>query len=189
MRGPIVGLLLAAGQGSRFGGNKLLHTLPDGTPIGIRSAMKLKASLQESIALVRPEDVELRSLLEGVGIECLVSESATEGMGATIACGVRATSGAAGWVIALGDMPYINTQTIQEVGNTIAAGAEIVAPCFAGIRGHPVGFSASFRKNLLTLSGDAGARSIVATNLHRLTTLGCDDQGILADIDTTADIY
>lgn len=188
LREPVVGLLLAAGRGSRFGGDKLLHTLPDGTPIGVRSAMNLKVSLPVSIALVRPGDAELRRLLEGVGIECVVCERATEGMGATIACGVHVTSGTAGWVIALGDMPHINPQTIQSVGNAIAAGAEIVAPSVAGIRGHPVGFAASFRKSLLALSGDVGARSIVAANLHRLTTIGCNDQGILADIDTPADL-
>ena len=188
LRGPVVGLLLAAGRGSRFGGGKLLHTLPDGAPMGVRSAMNLKVSLPMSIALVRPEDAELRHLLEGVGIECVVCERAREGMGATIACGVRVTSDAAGWVIALGDMPHIDPKTIESVGKAIVAGAEIVAPSVAGIRGHPVGFSASFRKSLLALSGDVGARGIVAAILHRLTTIVCKDQGILADIDTPADL-
>lgn len=187
-QGLPIGLLLAAGSGSRFGGDKLLHPLPDGTPIGLRSAMNLKDGLGAVVALVRPEDVRLRRLLEGAGIDCVVCETAADGMGATIACGVQVTSGAAGWVVALGDMPYINPRTIRAVGDAIAAGAGIAAPRVDGMRGHPVGFSAAFRENLLALGGDAGARSIVAANVHRLTAIDCDDRGILVDIDTPADL-
>lgn len=186
--GPAVGLLLCAGRGTRFGGAKLLHRLPDGTPIGLRSAINLKQGLGTLIALVRPEDSDLRRLLEGAGIRCVGCNGAAEGVGATISCGVRATSGAAGWVIALGDMPYIRPQTIRAVSRAIPAGAIIVAPSVGGRRGHPVGFSAAFRESLVALSGDIGARSIVEANLHRITTLVCDDQGILSDIDTPADV-
>lgn len=186
--GSVVGLILAAGRGSRFGGDKLLQPLPDGTPIGLRSAINLNHALGAVFAIVRHDDIPLRRLFEGAGITCIVCESAADGMGATIACGVRATCRAAGWVIALGDMPYINSRTIRAVGDAIAAGAGIAAPRVNGIRGHPVGFSAAYRDSLHALTGDAGARSVLAANLDQLTTIDCDDYGILADIDTPCDL-
>ncbi|MCC4117606.1 hypothetical protein LLG90_19795 [Aromatoleum toluclasticum] len=79
-------------------------------------------------------------------------------------------------------------QPAAVIGLVLAAGAEITAPSVAGMRGHPVGFSATFRESLFALSGDIGARSIVEANVHRLKTLACDDQGILTDLDTPADI-
>ncbi|WP_425532218.1 NTP transferase domain-containing protein [Aromatoleum anaerobium] len=82
----------------------------------------------------------------------------------------------------------MDPQTIRAVGDALAAGAEIAAPRVDSIRGHPVGFSTAFRESLLALTGDAGAGRIVAANSHQLTTIDCDDRGILADIDTPADI-
>jgi molybdenum cofactor cytidylyltransferase len=52
----ITGILLAAGNASRFGSNKLLHLLPDGTPIAMAAARNLKAAIPSSLAIVRPQD-------------------------------------------------------------------------------------------------------------------------------------
>ena len=62
----IVGLLLAAGQGRRFGGDKLLHPLADGTPMAVASARRLRSACPHSIAVLRPEQQVLAGLLTAV---------------------------------------------------------------------------------------------------------------------------
>lgn len=184
----IVAILLAAGQGSRFGGEKLLAKLADATPVGVQSVRNLKQALTEVIAVTRPEDAEFRALLHAEGIRVEICPRAHEGMGASLAHGVLASYDADAWVIALGDMPRIRPATIRQIAVALAAGAEIAAPVYRGTRGHPVGFSGAQREALAALSGDAGARDILRAERSRITLLDCDDAGVLADIDTPADL-
>jgi len=93
-----------------------------------------------------------------------------------------------GFVIALADMPYINSQTTSAIASKLSEGASIVVPTYQGKRGHPVGFSAKFRGELESLHGDEGARSILKRYPDEVVFLECDDSGILADIDTPADL-
>jgi len=183
----IVAILLAAGQGSRFGGEKLLAKLADGTPVGIQSVRNLKQALTDVIAVTRPEDADFRVLLHAEGIRVEICPRAHEGMGASLAHGVLATYDADAWIIALGDMPRIRPATIRLIAAALAGGAAIVAPVYRGTRGHPVGFSGAQREALAALSGDAGARDILRAE-RNITLLDCDDPGVLADIDTPADL-
>jgi molybdenum cofactor cytidylyltransferase len=64
----------------------------------------------------------------------------------------------------------------------------LVAPFHAGQRGHPVGFAAGFGTELLSLSGDAGARDLLARHASSLTRLDVNDPGILIDVDTPGDL-
>jgi len=180
----VVGVLLAAGRGARFGGDKLLAPLSDGTPLGVRTARNLKAALPEVVAVVRPEDEALQRLLAAEGVRVEPCDRAWEGMGASLAHAVAATREAGGWVVALADMPMIAPATIRAVAAALEAGAPIAAPFFRGSRGHPVGFGAVHGARLATLSGDAGARDILRIERASIREVASDDPGILADIDT-----
>jgi molybdenum cofactor cytidylyltransferase len=180
----IVGILLAAGQGSRFGGDKLLAKLASGTPVGVQAARNLIAVIDEVIAVVRPDDEVLRQALAATGARVEPCPRAHEGMGASLAHGVQATRDADGWVVALGDMPNVQPATITRIREGLASGAEIVAPCFRGSRGHPVAFGRCHRDALCALGGDAGAREMLRTAHERIVLVDCDDPGVLADVDT-----
>ena len=184
----IVGVLLAAGQGTRFGGDKLLATLADGTPVGLVSARNLAAALSEVIAVVRPEDSRLTQLLAGDGIAVESCPTAWQGMGSSLAHAVRARPDADGWIVALADMPKMRPDTIRAVADAIEAGASLAAPVYRGERGHPVGFSAAYGPRLAALSGDAGAREILRADRDRIVLLECADAGVIADIDTVLDL-
>ena len=118
-------------------------------------------------------------------IECA---NADEGMGASLACGVKATGNAAGWIIALADMPYIQPDSIAKIAAALAEGAPIAAPVYKGARGHPVGIASAFRRQLEALSGDAGARSVLRDNANVIELIEVDDPGVCRDIDTPADL-
>jgi len=184
----ISAILLAAGSGSRFGGDKLLHPLPDGTPIGIAAARNLLAVVPDVVAVVRPGDFPLADLLEQEGCSVTVCPHAARGMGASLAHGVGARRGADGWIIALADMPSIKSATIALIVRELEAGKSLVAPNYQGQRGHPAGFGKRFGAQLLALGGDAGARDIIAAHQGELTLVQCEDPGILQDIDRRGDL-
>jgi molybdenum cofactor cytidylyltransferase len=74
------------------------------------------------------------------------------------------------------------------VAERLAGGAALVAPRYAGERGHPVGFAARFGAALAALSGDAGARDLLRAESGALEFVDCDDPGVVRDVDTPADL-
>ncbi len=180
----IVGILLAAGQGSRFGGGKLIARLAGGAPVGIQAARNLKAALPECVAVVRSDDSELAQMLRSEGIAVELCERAHEGMGVSLAHAIRACADADGWVVALADMPLIAPSTVARIADALRGGALIAAPIYAGQRGHPVGFAGVFGPRLSALSGDAGARDLLRAEADRMVLIEVNDPGVLADIDT-----
>jgi molybdenum cofactor cytidylyltransferase len=187
----ITGILLAAGAGVRFGGAKLLAPLPDGTSIGQRAAANLVTAIPDVIAVVRPGDDALARVLAEAGARVSLCAEAVTGMGASLAHGVRVAGECAGapdgFVVALADMPWIDPRTIRAVAAKLQSGAQLVAPRYRGQRGHPIGFGASHRAALLGLTGDAGARAIVAA-AGDPCWLDVDDPGIVRDVDVRADL-
>ncbi len=184
----IVGLLLAAGAGTRFGGRKLLAPLPDGTPVGVRSARLLRGAVDLSIAVVRPGDEELARLLREEGLEVAPCPRAAEGMGASIAFGVSSSPGADGWVVALADMPFLRGETVGRVASELRKGAWIAVPLCGGRRGHPVGFTSALSGELAALGGDSGARALLERHDARVVSVECGDPGILEDVDAPEDL-
>ena len=187
-RPVIVGVLLAAGAGSRFGGDKLLAPLPDGTPLGVRAARTLRRGVDRALAVVRPEDSALAALLEAEGLEIAPFPGAEDGMGASLAFGVSSVPEADGWVVALADMPFVQRETVENVAERLRSGAWIAAPSRQGRRGHPVGFSRVLFAELTGLGGDRGARVLLERYASRVELLESEDAGIFLDIDTLRDL-
>ncbi len=188
----IVGLLLAAGRGTRFGGEKLLARLGSGDlagePVGVVALRHLRLAVPEVVAVVRDDDRALAAELGANGARIVRCANADQGMGASLAFGVQATAQAKGWLVALADMPWILPATIARVAAAVADGAVVAAPFFGGERGHPVGFGAACSEELAALTGDDGAKSVVVAQRDRLVRIDVDDAGILRDIDRPADL-
>lgn len=182
------GILLAAGFSRRFGANKLLQPLADGVPVALAAARRLRAALPEVLAVVNPHDPELAQLLAEDGFTITVCPRAQDGMGASLAWAVEQTSRASAWIVALADMPRIRPETIASVAAAIERPTMLAAPAFCGWRGHPVGFGRAYFERLTQLTGDEGARSILRDHADRVRWLACEDPGIVADIDTPADL-
>jgi len=188
----IVAVLLAAGSASRFGSDKLLHALPHDVPIAIQAARHLRAVFEENVfVVIRPEAIALSDLLRKEGCEVVPCERAAEGMGASLACAVRAANAAGaadGYVIALADMPFVRPSSIAAVRDALAAGASFAAPYFRARRGHPVGIAGRFRAELERLTGDAGAKSLLANHADKMIKIPVGDPGVMRDIDTPGDL-
>ena len=184
----IVGILLAAGEGKRFGGDKLSALLADDMPLGVASCRNLLAAVDKVVAVVKPGDQELETDLQACGAQVVQCDDAWKGMGHSLARAICAARSASAWLIALGDMPWIEPQTYCMVADAVRHGAAIAVPRNRGRNGHPVGFSARYFVELSSLSGEQGARKLIEQEAAQVTWLDCDDQGILLDVDTPADL-
>lgn len=178
----IQGILLAAGSARRFGANKLIQPLGDGTPMAVAAARNLVQVIPDTLAVVRPGD-PLGELLSKTGLQIIPCATAHKGIGVSLANAIAA-SDAQAWVITLGDMPFIKTQTITNVVQALIEGARLAAPFYKNRRGHPLGIHSCFRQALLELTGDIGARAILSKQApHTLQRLPVNDPGVLIDID------
>lgn len=189
----IAGILLAAGKSTRFGSNKLLQQLPEHqTPMAVQSARNLLEVLPNSVAVVREDDQQLKSLLSETGINLVENPHTNLGMSSSIRCGIESASQlfpcTKGWILALADMPCIPAAIIKQVADSILHGTLIAAPEYKNQRGHPVGFSCQLRSELLTLTGDVGARLLIAKHSDQLYTFETNDEVVLRDIDRPQDL-
>jgi len=184
-------IVLAAGKGSRFVGpeHKLAQSLGGLTVLGstlqhaIASHLRVVVVTTERLADVARRSVAARDVI--VLPEVGAPGQGGLGMGHSISMGVSARPDAAGWLILPGDMPRVQPVTLQAVARQLEHHAVAYAQ-YKGRRGHPVGFSAELYSELSALSGDEGARRLVA----RYPAFGVelDDPGVLVDVDTQADL-
>jgi molybdenum cofactor cytidylyltransferase len=158
----------------------------------VQSARHLKLEIPRVVAVVRPGSAELSSSLRNESCEIVVCENAAEGMGASLACAARAAAhlfpNADGYLVALGDMPFVRRTTIAAVRDALAAGAPLAAPYFRARRGHPVARANQFYQELLALRGDEGAKQLLAANERKIVKIPVGDPGVIRDIDTPDDL-
>ena len=183
-------ILLAAGKGSRFDPlgvrNKLLEPLSDGCAVAVASAASLLAIMPHVLAVIRPDAEQLGAELKAIGCEVTTCLNAADGMGATLAHAVQHSLHAAGWVVALADMPYLKPGTVRALLDALRDGADIAAPVHDGRRGNPVAFSRVHLPDLLRLSGDVGARGLL--QYYPVTLVEVYDACIHLDIDRPNDL-
>lgn len=183
----IVGILLAAGAASRFGGDKLQARLPNGHGVAETACRQLLGGIDRVIAVVRPDADALAASLAGAGAEVRRCADAALGMGASLAFGVGCAPEADGWLIALADMPLIASADVGRVADALRGGAAIAVPEHDGQRGHPVGFARRFGDELRALHGDSGARQLIKRHADEVRIVPVADGSGWLDIDTPQD--
>ena len=185
----IGGVLLAAGNSSRFGGNKTLAKLPNNVSLVAHCARRLLSAVDALVVVAPTDDSDIRREFSGQqNVQVCGCPESENGMGHSIACGIKLLGEASGWLIALSDMPFIKAKTYALVARALTDGAMIAVPVYDGGRGHPVGFSKSLYSELVALSGDVGARHLIAKYASGLAEVECGDPGIHADVDTPEDL-
>jgi molybdenum cofactor cytidylyltransferase len=181
-------IILAAGSGSRFrqvagpDKDKLLAdcTRRDGA---VRSVIEqvlvnLPASLEKRVLVTSPERPQAIRMAQAYG--CDFVELDSPGLGDSIAAGVQACPDLDGWLILLGDMPFILPSSIEQVVAGIREDG-ISVPVLAGEYGHPVGFGREFGAKLMALTGDRGAKVLFAG--AQVVEVPVDDPGVVWDVD------
>ncbi|MFB6220515.1 MAG: NTP transferase domain-containing protein [Halolamina sp.] len=197
-RARVVGVLLAAGLGTRFeGGNKLLARVSprserdeNAEPVVRLAARNLVGSPAEApVAVLGHGYNRVASALDPVGIASVHNPNYEDGQATSVARGVAWARDheADAALFALGDMPWVAAETYRTViDRWRASGADIVVPEHAGKRGNPVLFDAVHFDALESVSGDVGGRELIARN--PVERVAVDDPGIHRDVDRAADL-
>jgi len=183
-------ILLAAGQSQRFGSDKLLYAMQYHElkkPMILHSLKPWLEVFDQINIVVRADNHTLIQMLENSEfssrLTLITATNAAMGMSASLVAGIEANKETDGWLIGLADMPFIHSSVIAKSLKSLRDGTEITLPRFDGQRGHPVGFSSRFRSQLLALSGDKGAKEIIASSPDKITFIESPDSAIWQDID------
>lgn len=193
IQGPVV-VVLAAGRGERFGASREGHAHKLRQPFGASTVLgSTLASVRRSglpLAVVTTEALRDFVATEVDAADLVVlplpeNSGAPQGMGWSIAGGVTARPHARGWLLLPGDMPLVQPATLQALATALPQHLVVYAQ-HRGRRGHPVGFGPELYSELAMLSGDEGARRLLAR--YPAQGIEVPDGGVLLDIDTEADL-
>ncbi|HEX9484942.1 MAG TPA: nucleotidyltransferase family protein [Gemmatimonadaceae bacterium] len=157
----IAGLLLAAGYGRRFGGNKLCAKL-NGKAI-VRSSADVLAPTDALYVVVPPAADQLTQALARLDATFVVNLARGEGMASSIRAGIAALAeDVEAVVIALGDQPRADAAVTRALCERWRAGeCDAVVPLYLEGQGTPVLFGRTCFSALSALRGDVGARGVL----------------------------
>jgi molybdenum cofactor cytidylyltransferase len=188
----IGGVVLAAGTSSRFGEeNKLLATV-EGEPI-VRHAVRtlLRAGIEPIVAVVGYEADAVRDAVSDLPIRIVYNESYASGQASSVRTGIAALepeSSVDAAIIALGDMPFVDPETVETLVSAYCAGVgDVLAAASDGVRGNPVLFDRQFFGPLTEVDGDVGGREILLES-DASALVNVDDRGVRRDVDEPTDL-
>lgn len=181
-------LILAAGQSRRMGrDNKLLAKI-DGKPMVRHVAEQaLKSTASGVFAVTGHERDKIEKVIENLDIKTFHNPDFADGLSSSLKTGFRALSKKYdGILVCLGDMPFIKAELFNQLINAfdVEEGRSIVVPTYQGKRGNPVLIASLFAPEVTRVTGDIGAKSLIAENEHVVFNMDIDANSIFTDIDT-----
>jgi len=181
-------LVLAAGSSKRFGSRKLIAKLPGGETVLRRTLNRIKLALPNVTVISSIELYSSISLSDSHSeIEIEIFADSHKGMGASLSHGIKLSQKSNACLVCLADMPFIQTSTYREIASKLTKN-NIVVPVYKGKQGNPVGFGERFFRELASLSGDKGGRTLIEKYSDSTSYIDVDDPTILYDIDTPEDL-
>ena len=187
-RPRIAALVLAAGQSRRMGAdNKLLIAL-DGKPM-VRhvTEMALASAARPVIVVLGHQPDAVRAALDGLDVRFAENPDYADGLSSSLKAGLSAVpDDADGAVICLGDMPDVSAKLVDRLiaGFNPVEGRAILAPTRGGRRGNPVLWARRFFGELMTLSGDTGAKHLIGEHADLVCEVEMAGEAAVTDIDT-----
>jgi nicotine blue oxidoreductase len=179
----IVGLLLAAGAGERFGGPKALARDADGTSWLLRSVQALRPCAE--IVVVLGAEAEQAAALLPMSVSRIRADDWAEGMGASLRAGLTALAPTAheAALVSLVDLPDVDAAVVARLVAAATGPADLSRATYDGVPGHPVLIGRDHWAGVVeTASGDRGARDYLAS--HEVALVECGDLASGADVDS-----
>ena len=188
------GLILAAGESSRFGELKQLASV-DGQPLLARVVRAALSSALDKTILVLGFSAErisrqLGSILDDPGLSVITNTAYKAGMATSIRAGMaQIDESFDSAMIILGDFPLLNSHIIDQVLQAYrTSGRGICLPVRDDRWGHPICLSRRFFDSLMQIEGDIGAREIIKRNWSEVYPFNIGEDGCFFDVDTQQDM-
>jgi molybdenum cofactor cytidylyltransferase len=183
----IAAIVLAAGQGTRFGQMPKMLAQLDGKPL-VRHAVEaaLGSSVNAVIVVVGHREAEVRQALGGLPVTLAPNPDYADGLSTSLRAGfAMRPEEAEACVIMLGDMPRVTSSLVdglvsawREAGRPAAA-----LPVQNGRRGNPVLLSVALAGEIAELTGDVGAGPLLQARQDVLEW-AVEDPAVALDVDT-----
>jgi molybdenum cofactor cytidylyltransferase len=188
----VAAIVLAAGRSSRLApANKLLELI-DGAPIVRRVAGIALASGAGPVIVVTGFDAaRVANAVHNLKVTIVHNATFEEGLSSSLRAGLSALpSDSDGTLILLGDMPATESSDLEALMAAFAAKDRqaICVPVRHGRRGNPVLWGAAYFAEMMSLSGDVGAKPLMARHTEHVTEVAAGSDGIFADVDTPSDL-
>jgi molybdenum cofactor cytidylyltransferase len=184
----IAAVVLAAGRSTRMGGpNKLLAEIGGRPLVRIAAEQALASRAHPVIVVTGHQRDKVEAALDGLDVTFVHNPDFADGLSTSVKAGVAAVpDDADGVIVCLGDMPQVNAPLVDKLIGAFdpEKGALVVVPVIGGKRGNPVVWSRRFFPDLATLSGDTGARHLIASFPEAVVEVPLSGTAALVDVDT-----
>lgn len=175
-------VVMAAGNGQRFGENKLA-ALVDGKPL-IRHALEAVPTDLETVVVTQYP--EILSIAEEFGFHTILNTHPDWGISHTIELGTEHLSHCDGILYMVSDQPMLRKGSVEQIVSLWRIHPDrIVGASHNGVRGNPNLFPKEYFPALCSLEGDRGGGSIIRKNEDRLLLVEIH-KNELSDVDTKA---
>lgn len=188
-------LLLCAGSSNRFGATNKLLANWQGAPLIRQTLQNVVTSAVDSTLIVTGhEHRKIRTSTENLHpdhtIHYLHNEAHSTGMASSLIKGVSALIDSDAVVVCLGDMPMVQSSTIDKLVGAFKNHPDkaLYIPTYGGKRGNPVLIARRLFDSILSLTGDTGARVLARQFPDTVMEIPIDNPQILTDIDTPDDL-
>lgn len=185
-------VVLAAGRSTRLkDANKLLAAVGGQAIIARVVDVALASRVVGVHVVVAHESARIVAALAGRPVAFVAAPEGC-GIGVSIGAGIRALEATAadGALVILGDMPFVESGHLDRLiaAFTGSGGLPLCVPTHAGRRGNPRLWPRSSFPQLMRLEGDVGGRALLSSGAFNVLEVAMDDDAVLRDIDTAADL-
>ena len=185
VRTTVAGVLLAAGEGSRFGRPKALVEL-NGQTLAERGVNLLRAGGAHPILIITGA-----APLQLEGTQSVYNPAWRTGMGSSLRAALHVLTDAdvGAVVVVLADQPLIGAEAVARLIAAYRDGATVAVAAYDGQARNPVLLAREhWAEVIATATGDQGARTFLRARPDLVTIVECGDTGRPDDIDTPADL-
>jgi molybdenum cofactor cytidylyltransferase len=193
-KGPVAGIILAAGMSKRFGKTKQLHELGGSTILSWVIDASIRSDL-DTLFLVLGHESEavkasLGDRLADPRLSIVVNPDYAKGMSTSLQAGLRAArDGYPSIMVLMGDQPLLSPGAINHILLAFkSSDMDICASVHGGKRVLPVCISNRFYDEIFKVRGDMGAREIIKNNPEAVLPVDMEGEGGFIDIDCREDL-
>jgi nicotine blue oxidoreductase len=191
--GPVIDIILAAGEGRRMGRNKALVEI-GGEPVLTRLLAELdRSALAGAVVVVGSARREVASLARAGGARVVTNPGWRAGQTSSLRAGIAALPGdCAAFLVHPVDHAFTTARDFDALHAAWIAEAEparaILRPVWGARRGHPVLFAAAYAAEFLALAETDPGHLVYRSHPERVRLVPVQNPLIAHDLDTPEDL-